>query len=232
MTRPLFYLNALALGAVLSVAVMGGALAQQAEAPATDAQAAPAGDKAAADRPAPEKPAESGNISGSYQFDPEHSQIMFTYDHLGFSTSRGFVNGVNGSVTLDQADPAKSRVEASFPLSAIRTVAPALDRQLFSDDFFKGLTPETAVTFTSTAVKPDGDKKAEVTGDLTLNGVTRPLTLEVEMTQAGAHPMTGKPAVGFRIEGKILRSDFNLGAFVPAVSDEVELDIAVEASKS
>ena len=72
---------------------------------------------------------------------------------------------------------------------------------------------------------------AKVTGDLTLNGVTRQVTLEVEITEAGAHPMTGKPVAGFDVEGKINRSEFGLGAFVPAVSDEISFDIAVEAGK-
>lgn len=157
---------------------------------------------------------------------------MFSYDHAGLSTSHGFVNGVNGIVTLDKANPENSTVEASFPVSAITTIAPALDKHLLSDDLFKGQTPETLVTFKSTSVKVDEDgDEAEVVGDLTLNGVTKPVTLEVEMNMAGAHPVTGKPAVGFDIDAKIKRSDFNLGLFVPAVSDEVEIEIAVEAAK-
>ena len=156
---------------------------------------------------------------------------MFSYDHTGFSTSHGFVNGVTGSVTLDKADPSKSTVEASFPLGSLRTIAASLDTHIMGDDFFKGAAADTAVTFKSTSVNMEGDDEAKVTGDLTLNGVTKPVTLDVELKKAGAHPMTGKPAVGFDIETKIKRSDFNLGAFAPAVSDEVEIDIAVEASK-
>lgn len=229
-------LRSTALAALLGCTLSGAALAQAApaapaapattEAPAANTPAAPAPAAAAADASA--TPA---SISGTYAFDPEHSQIVFSYNHLGLSTSRGVINGVTGTVTLDEADPTKSRVEASFPLSAIRTVAPALDAHLLSDDFFKGQTPDTRVTFVSTEVVRGDDDEAKVTGDLTLNGVTRPVTLEVEITEAGAHPMTGKPVAGFDIEGKINRSEFGLGAFVPAVSDEISFDIAVEAGK-
>ena len=228
-------LRSTALAALLGCTLSGAALAQAAPA----APAAPATTEApAANTPAAPAPAAAADasaipasISGTYAFDPEHSQIVFSYNHLGLSTSRGVINGVTGTVTLDEADPTKSRVEASFPLSAIRTVAPALDAHLLSDDFFKGQTPDTRVTFVSTAVVRGDDDEAKVTGDLTLNGVTRQVTLEVEITEAGAHPMTGKPVAGFDIEGKINRSEFGLGAFVPAVSDEISFDIAVEAGK-
>ncbi|WP_081962684.1 YceI family protein [Paracoccus sanguinis] len=221
-------LRSTALAALLGCALSGAALAQAAPA----APAAPATTEApAAGAGATDASATPASISGTYVFDPEHSQIVFSYNHLGLSTSRGVINGVTGTVTLDEADPTKSKVEASFPLSAIRTVAPALDAHLLSDDFFKGQTPDTRVTFVSTEVVRGDDDEAKVTGDLTLNGVTRPVTLEVEITEAGAHPMTGKPVAGFDIEGKINRSDFGLGAFVPAVSDEISFDIAVEAGK-
>lgn len=210
-------------GTAAPAAAAPAAAAPAAADPAASAAAAPAAGAAAA-------PADP-EIGGTYTFDPEHSQIVFSYDHMGFSKSHGFVNGVTGSVTLDKADPSKSTVEASFPLGSLRTIAASLDTHIMGDDFFKGAAADTAVTFKSTSVKIEGDDEAKVTGDLTLNGVTKPVTLDVELKKAGAHPMTGKPAVGFDIETRIKRSDFNLGAFAPAVSDEVEIDIAVEASK-
>lgn len=205
---------------LIAASLLTAAAAAQTPAPAAPAPAAPAA------------AAPVGDISGTYSFDPEHSQVVFSYQHLGFSTSRGMINGVEGTVVLDKADPAKSTVEARFPLSAIRTITPALDSHLASSpDFLNGAPPDTAVTFKSTAVKVKDDDKAEVTGDLTLNGVTKPVTLNVEMVNAGIHPMTEKPAVSFDIEGSLKRSDFNLGAFAPAVSDEVKFDISVEAAK-
>lgn len=204
------------------------AAAPAAAAPA-DAAAAPAAD-AAAPAAAPADAAAAGDMSGTYAFDPAHSQIVFEYDHLGFSTSHGIVNGVTGTVMLDQANPANSSVQAQFPLSAMVTIAQQLDDHLLSADFFNA-AGDTQVTFKSTSVEPDGDDEAKVTGDLTMNGITKPITLDVEVNKAGPHPMGGKPTVGFHIEGKLLRSDFNLGAMAPAIEDEIEFDIAVEASK-
>ena len=169
--------------------------------------------------------------AGTYTFDPAHSQAMFSYDHMGFSTSRGFVNGIAGTITLDPADPSKSSVEASFPLSALRTVDAELDEHLMGPDFFNVTGDMPIVTFKSTSVVADGDDEARVTGDLTLNGITKPVVLEVEFDGAGLDPMTQAETVGFSAETQIRRSDFNLNAFVPAVSDEVEIEINVEAKK-
>lgn len=179
--------------------------------------------------PATETP--SAAVTGSYVFDVEHSQIVFRYDHAGLSTSYGVINGVTGTMTLDEAAPEKSSVEASFPLSAIAPIAPGLTSALNSKEFFDGAAPDTRVTFKSTEVKPEGKDAATMTGDLTLNGVTRPVTLEVKFNGTGEHMMTGKPLVGFHAEGTFKRSEFGLGAFAPAVGDEIGVDINVEGIK-
>ena len=168
---------------------------------------------------------------GDYVLDQEHSAIVFSYDHLGSSTSRGIIRGVSGTITLDPAAPASSRVEVAFPLSAIQTVSRQLDEEMFGPDLFDGAAPATAVTFTSTAVEPTGPHTARVTGDLHLNDVTAPVTLDVTLRRLGKHPMTGQPAAGFDITGTLKRSDFGLGAFVPAIGDEVRLEISAEAAK-
>lgn len=205
----------------LSVLALSALLAAPAFAQtATDAGAAPAADAGAA-----------ADIGGTYSFDPSHSQIVFSYDHMGFSVSYGMINGVTGQVTLDPAEPAKSSVEATFPLSSIRTIDPGLDEHMYGKDLLNGAAPATAVTFRSTSVELEDGDEARVTGDLTLNGVTAPVTLDVELRKAAPNPMTQKPAVGFVAEGEIKRSDFNLGAFAPAVSDEMEIRISVEAVK-
>ena len=215
-------LSALAAPALAQdAAPPAGAPAADAAAPATDAPpaapAAPAID--------PEAPA------GDYVLDQEHSAIVFSYDHLGSSTSRGTIRGVSGTITLDPAAPANSKVDIAFPLSAIQTVSRQLDEQLFGPDLFDGAAPATAVTFTSTAVEPTGPDTARVTGDLLLNDVTAPVTLDVTLRRLGKHPMTGQPSAGFDITCTLKRSDFGLGAFAPAIGDEVGLEISVEAAK-
>ncbi|MDF3605900.1 YceI family protein [Paracoccus sp. DMF-8] len=168
--------------------------------------------------------------AGTYNFDPAHSSIAFEYDHLGFSTSHGLVRGVTGAVTLDPANPANSSVEASFPMSNLVSVAAEMDGHLRGENFFNSPDGSSLITFKSTAVEIDDDgDEAKVTGDLTLNGVTKSVVLDVDLEKAGPHPMTNKPTVGFDAETKILRSEFNLGQFAPAVGDEVEINISVEA---
>lgn len=206
------------------------------EAPATDAPAAEVPATAAPASPAVPVVTKPGDdrvmpAAGSYVFDPAHSQIVFSYDHMGFSTSHGFVNGVEGRIELDPANLAAATVEASFPLSALHTIDAALDEHLRSADFFNLTDEDPVITFKSTSVQLDDDNEALVTGDLTLNGVTKPVTLEVEFEGAGLDPMTQIPTIGFTAEADLKRSDFNLDAFAPAVSDEVELEISVEAKK-
>ena len=166
---------------------------------------------------------------GTYAFDPHHAQAVFTYDHMGYSTSFGVVNQMTGEVTLDPADPSKSTVTASFPLNTIRTISPDLDAHLASGDFFG--TDQGEVTFVSTAVEPTGDRTANVTGDLTINGHTQPVVLEMTLNNAGFNEVEQKPAVGFTGKTTILRSDFGVGGFAPAVSDELQIELNVEALK-
>lgn len=166
----------------------------------------------------------------AYDFDPSHSQVVFEYSHLGFSNSVGIINGVTGKLMLDAENPANSTVEATIPLAGLRTVSPELDKHLFGADFFNTDQGAAVATFKSTSVALDGDKEAKVTGDFTLNGVTKPVTLEVDLNQLAAHPMSGKQSAGFDAETTIKRSEFNLGKFAPAVEDEVEIEISIEAA--
>lgn len=168
----------------------------------------------------------------TYEFDPSHSQVVFDYTHMGFSISTAIINGVTGKVVLDADAPEKSSVEATVPLSGLHTIAPELDKHLFGPDFFNTDQAGAVATFKSTKVELDGDKEANVTGDLTLNGVTKPVVLEVELNQLGKHPMSGKEVAGFEAETTIKRTDFNLGKFAPAVADELQIKIAVEAAKA
>ncbi|MDS9467752.1 YceI family protein [Paracoccus sp. MBLB3053] len=167
-----------------------------------------------------------------YDFDPSHSQVVFEYSHMGFSTSTGIINGVTGTLQLDAENPENSTVEATIPLSGLHTVSPDLDQHIFGADFFNADRGEAVATFKSTKVEPNGDKEAKVTGDFTVNGVTKPVVLDVDLNQIAAHPMTGKEAAGFDAETVLKRSDFNMGKFAPAVSDDVAIAITVEAIKA
>lgn len=168
----------------------------------------------------------------TYEFDPSHSQVAFEYSHMGFSNSVGIINGVTGTLTLDAEDPAASSVEATIPLSGMTTIWHELDEHLFGADFLNTDKAEAVATFKSTKVEVENDKEAKVTGDLTLNGVTKEVVLDVDLNQIAVHPMSGKETAGFDAETKLNRSDFNLGQFAPAVGEELEVEISIEAIKA
>lgn len=166
-----------------------------------------------------------------YVLDASHSQIVFDYNHLGFSTSTGMFSGFDGEIMFDQENPAASSVTVAFPVRSILTGWEARFEHFMTPEFF-GAEEDEMVKFTSTAIQVTGEKTALITGDLELNGVTKPVVLDAVLNQAGDHPMAGVPWAGFDATATLIRSDFNLGQFAPFVSDEVHLRISVEAKKA
>jgi polyisoprenoid-binding protein YceI len=167
-----------------------------------------------------------------YTLDPSHSQIVFSYDHLGFSTTYGMFSGINGEVMFDQADPAASSVSVSFPVRSMLTGWEERFQHFMSPDFFNAADDAAAVTFVSTGIEVTGENTANITGDVTINGVTKPLVIAATMTKADTHPMANKAWVGFNGTATLLRSEFNLGAFVPNVGDEINIILSIEAAKA
>lgn len=166
-----------------------------------------------------------------YVLDASHSQILFSYNHLGYSTTWNMFSGFNGEIMFDQEDPAASSVAIEFPVRSMFTGWEARFEHFMSADFF-GAGEDEMVTFTSTAIDVTGDTTAKITGDLTLNGVTKPVVLDAVLNQVGDHPMQNKPWAGFSATTTLIRTDFELGQFAPFVSDEVEVQISVEAMKA
>ena len=165
----------------------------------------------------------------NYAFDTSHSQIVFDYNHLGFSTTTGMFSGITGTIAFDAENPAASSVKASFPVASLMTGDKGRDEHFLSADFFGSDAAAPEVTFVSKSIEVTGDNTALITGDLTLNGVTKETVLDTTLTQQGNHPMQNKPWMGFDATTTLKRSDFNLGMFAPAVSDEVQVRISVEA---
>ncbi|MCU0828530.1 MAG: YceI family protein [Tabrizicola sp.] len=166
-----------------------------------------------------------------YVLDASHSQILFSYNHLGYSTTWGMFSGFNGEIMFDQANPAASSVTVSFPVKTMLTGWQERFDHFMSPDFF-GAAEDEMVTFTSTAIEVTGEKTAKITGDLTLNEVTKPVVLDAVLNQVGDHPMAGKPWAGFTATTTLVRSEFNLGEFAPFVGDEVQVQISIEAMKA
>lgn len=167
----------------------------------------------------------------AYVLDASHSQIVFTYNHLGFSTTYGMFSGFDGKIAFDQAEPANSSVEVSFPVKTMLTGWQERFDHFMTKDFFDA-TDDELVSFKSTGIEVTGEKTAKITGDLTLNGVTKSVVLDAAMTQTGEHPMAKKPWAGFTGTTTLKRTDFNLGMFAPYVSDEVQVMISIEAMKA
>jgi polyisoprenoid-binding protein YceI len=166
-----------------------------------------------------------------YTLDASHSQIVFSYDHLGFSTTWGMFSGFEGEIMFDQANPAASSVSVSMPVKSMLTGWEGRFQHFMSKDFFDASDDEM-VSFASTGIEVTGETTAKITGDLTLNGVTKPVVLDAVLNKTGDHPMAKKPWAGFSATTSVLRSDFGLGMFAPYVSDEVAIQISIEAMKA
>lgn len=166
-----------------------------------------------------------------YVLDPSHSQVIFSYTHLGFSTTWGMFSGFEGEIMFDQDAPADSSVTVSIPTMSMYTGWEKRFDHFMSDDFF-GASEDDMVTFNSTGIEVTGDNTANITGDLTVNGVTKSVVLDAELNKTGTHPMANKEWAGFSATTMLKRSDFDLDKFAPAVSDEVEVTLSIEAQKA
>lgn len=164
-------------------------------------------------------------VAGTYTADGHHSQIAWTINHLGLSIYRGLIGEVAGTMTLDPANPSAASVSMTIPINAMITTLPALTEHLLKPDFFDVAAFPTA-TFKSTGVVVSGTT-AQITGNLTLRGVTRLVVLDAHFVGAGINPLTKHPTVGFDATTSIKRSDFGILYGLPGVNDQVDLQIAV-----
>lgn len=165
--------------------------------------------------------------SGVYTLDSSHGYITFTYSHLGFSNPRVGFNSFDTKLDLDSNNPENSTVEVTIDASSIDSRVEEFNGHLNGSDFFN-TTEYPTITFRSTNVEATSENTFDVTGDLTILGTTRPVTLTTTINKAANHPMRNVPTVGVSASARLMRSDWGLGAYVPAVSDEVELSIEME----
>ncbi len=164
----------------------------------------------------------------TYKIDPNHTDVVATWSHFGFSNPIAHFGKVDGSIVYDPANVGASKVEVTIPLSGLDSHVDAFDEHLRSADFFDAEKFPT-VTFKSTSVKAAGKGKLKVTGDLTIKGITKPVVLDVTINKAGVQPMAKREAAGFGATTTIKRTDFGLGLYAPNVSDQVKLSITTEA---
>jgi polyisoprenoid-binding protein YceI len=163
--------------------------------------------------------------SGSYALETHHAEVVFSVSHLGFSTYYGQFPGATGNLTLDGANPAASQLDVTVPVSDLWTASSVLTGELKAADWLNAAAFPN-MTFRSTKITMTGATTADVTGDLTLHGVTHTEVLKARFTRDGTNPMTKNYTIGFEVSGKIKRADFGVTKDVPFISDEVTLTIS------
>lgn len=164
----------------------------------------------------------------TYTIDPNHTQVRFQYSHFGLSTIVGLFTGVSGEINYDPANPAASSVKASIPITEVHTGVEKFNAHLISGDFFDAASFPTA-EFTSSKVESSGDNQLKVTGTLKVRDVEHEVVLDVHLNAVKLHPMSGKPVMGLDATTTLLRTALGVGKFAPNVSDEVKIEITVEA---
>ena len=166
--------------------------------------------------------------AGDYALDSDHGKITWSVDHLGFSTYKGQFVNVDADLTLDPANPSAATLIATIPLTDVDSNSDGLDAHLQTADFFDTANhPVARYVSRSVTVDPSDPDRATVQGDLTLRGVTRPVSMTVRFNQAGPS-MGGAYRAGFDGEATIKRSDFGIDYALPVLGDEVSLHIEGE----
>lgn len=164
----------------------------------------------------------------TYQVEPSHTFVRFAYKHLGLSTQLHRFDGIQGTVVLD-AEAKTGKIDMTVDTRSVDTGFPLFDEHIQGKDHFDTAQFPKA-TFISDDIVFDGDKPVAAKGELTIKGVTKPVTLTIDSFLAmPKHPMLGKPALGADAQVQIKRSEFNMGANVPYVGDDVTISIALEA---
>ena len=169
-----------------------------------------------------------------YAIDASHSAVVFGWNHFGFSNPTARFDKIEGSVLLDKADLTRSSVSVSLPLKGLDTGVAKLDEELKGQDFLDTAKYPT-ITFTSTKVEKSGENGLKITGDLTVHGVTKPVTLDARVNKIGIFEIPGvikAQAAGFDATTVIKRSDFGVTKYVPAVSDDIPVHITLDAKQA
>lgn len=165
----------------------------------------------------------------TYVVDSNHTFPSFSYTHLGFSTQQSRFDKTTGKITLDRAAKTGS-LDISIDTRSVNTSSELFNGHLKGEDYFN-VDKFPSITFKSSNFKFEGDKLSAINGDLTIKGITKPVTLAVTSFNCAPHPFTKIEMCGANASTKIKRSEFNAGKNAPAVSDDVTLNIVVEAAK-
>lgn len=166
----------------------------------------------------------------SWTLDPEHTSVLWKIEHLGFSTQVGKFYA-SGTLTVDEKNPKNSKVDAKVKVSDIVTGLPELNKHLLGHQFFDSDKFPIA-TFVSNKVDVINKNSGKIYGTLSIHGVSKPVTLDVTMNKTGQNPINNKMTMGFTATTVIKRSDFGMNTLLPALGDEIKLEISAEAHKN
>lgn len=165
--------------------------------------------------------------SGTYVMDKTHGYVTFSYSHLGLSNPILRFNDVDATVDLNADDLTASTLSVEIDAASVDTGVERFDKHIKSGDFFD-VENNPSITFTSTSIDLSDPAAGTLTGDLTMMGITKPVTLDVKLNKAGDHPITGNKAFGITATSTVDRTEWGLGGYAPAVSAEVDIRIEAE----
>ncbi len=169
--------------------------------------------------------------AADYTIDLAHSHVLFMVDHLGFAKMIGLFTDFAGSFSFDAANVGASKLKVSIKTDSLTSQYGPRDADLKGADWFN-VTEFPEMTFVGTSYAKKDDHSGTITGDLTMHGVTKPVTLEVVLNKVGVNPIDKKNSAGFSARGKLKRSDFGMKAYLGPIGDEVDLVIEIEAKQS
>jgi polyisoprenoid-binding protein YceI len=169
--------------------------------------------------------------AGTYVIDTKETLVRYGTIHMGFNEFWGTFPGATGKLTIDPKALEATRLEVKVPVVGVETTNRELNGELFSDEFFDAEKyPE--MTFVSTGLTRTGPRTARLAGNLTMHGITRPVVFDVAFNGGGPNAFSKVLTLGFHATGKVKRSDFGLGKYVPIVSDETTITISAAFEKA
>lgn len=163
----------------------------------------------------------------TYQLEKSHADLLFSIEHAGFTQKHGWFREFDGTLQFDAAKPENSRVTIIVKTDSLDTAMAARDKDVKGEMFLDtGKYPE--MRFVSTKVVPGADNELHIEGNLTLHGVTKPLTLKAKLNKSGPNPFDQRPTLGFSATGSLKRSDFGIAQYLPLIGDVVNITLDVE----
>jgi polyisoprenoid-binding protein YceI len=173
----------------------------------------------------------STSAAETYQLEKSHADLLFSIDHAGFTLKHGSFRDFDAKLAYDAAKLENSRVEVTVKTDSLDTGWPERDAHTKGEAFLD-TTKYPEMRFVSTKVVPAANQKFRIEGDLTLHGVTKPVTLDAKLNKAGPNPFNKVPTIGFSATGSLKRSDFGMAAAIPLIGDTVTITLDVEFSRT